>query len=98
MSKFAKIENNVVSNIVVIPDEFDESSSEYLASIGLLGVWIKSPTMTGSEAAVGLVYNSENNMFLSQKPAGDYILDSTGNWILSTTNLDEMPLPPSPPL
>lgn len=94
MSKFAKIENNIVSNVIVIPDEFDNMASEYLASIGHLGQWVPTPTENGSEAAIGSSYHPESKMFIAPQPSSLHILVGS-NWIIPEEYFDN-DAPPAP--
>jgi hypothetical protein len=72
MAHAALIENNIVKNIIVVPDEAldenesDKSLQEYLHSHGILGSWIRysiNGNIRGCAPAIGYVYDSENDIF-----------------------------------
>jgi hypothetical protein len=73
MAHFAKIENNIVTNIVVIDNQYEEDGEAYLNSIGLDGTWIQTSynkNIRGKFAGLGDVYNSQKDRF---EPARPYV-------------------------
>jgi hypothetical protein len=42
MAHFAKIENGIVSEVVVVDDENEGNGEEFLNSLGLSGKWIQT--------------------------------------------------------
>lgn len=96
MAHYARIdENNIVTDVVVVSNEFDDTGADYLSSIGLDGTWIKTSYNTqggqhlsGGEplrmnfAGVGYTYNPELDAFIPPRPNEDHVLDlETCTWI-----------------
>jgi hypothetical protein len=100
MAHFAKIdENNIVVNILKIPDEEEYRGEEYLNAIGFEGRWIQTSYNTyanehifgdtplrANYARIGGVYDEEYDVFYSKKPNDQVILNTT-------TFLWEYPIP-----
>jgi hypothetical protein len=90
MAHFAKIENNIVINTIVIDDAdclggvFPESESvgqQYIASLGLDGEWLQ----TGDEIRkqygyVGCAYDPDADVFIALKPFDSWVLDENHDW------------------
>ena len=62
MSNFARIENGVVTDIIVLPNSHDETAAAYLASLGIEGTFVLA---TG--ASIGYTYDAEKDEFKPQK-------------------------------
>lgn len=68
MAHFAKIENGIVTNVVVVDNAHEEDGQEYLNSLGLDGTWIQTSyngNIRGKYAAIGDSYDSESDEFVS---------------------------------
>lgn len=77
MAHFAKIENGIVTNVIVINNEDiltkDGKESEiigkkFIKSIGLEGTWVQTSyngNFRGKYAGIGDTYDSENDVFVS---------------------------------
>jgi len=77
MAHFAKVENNIVREIIVIgnPDcgggNFPESESvgqAFIASLGLEGEWLQtsySGSFRGAYAGIGMIYDAELDEFIT---------------------------------
>ena len=70
MSTYAKIENGVVSNIIVCEDS--------VVSI-LEGPYIKESESTGSPC-IGEPYNQEADKFIGKKPHSSWVLNNDFVW------------------
>lgn len=85
MAHFAKIENGIVTQVIVVNNEtlgdleFPESESigqEFIASIGLDGEWLQTSyngNFRGTYAGVGFTYDAELDEFVGsvvESPAG----------------------------
>ena len=86
MAHFAQIdENNIVLQVLVVPDEQQQRGHEYLSSdLGLGGTWVQT-SYNGSIrkmfAGVGYTYNQELDIFLPPKPFQSWVLNETlGQW------------------
>ena len=76
MAHFAKIENDTVTNVIVISNndcgggEFPESEvigQAFIASLGLTGFWLQTSyhaNFRGCYASVGWTYDAINNVFV----------------------------------
>jgi hypothetical protein len=96
MAHFAEIDtNNIVKQVVVIPDEQEDRGQEYLANdLDLGGVWIKTSYNTfggihlkGGEplrknyAGIGFTYDTELDAFYEPQPFISWILnEETCQW------------------
>lgn len=66
MAHFAKIENGIVTNVVVVDDINESNGQEFLNSIGLRGIWIQTSynnNIRKKFAGIGDVYNEELDRF-----------------------------------
>lgn len=86
MAHFAQIdENNIVQQILVVPDEQQHRGQEYLSNeLGLGGNWVQT-SYNGSVrkmfAGVGYSYNSNLDIFLPPKPFNSWVLNEVkGEW------------------
>lgn len=86
MAHFAQIDNNnVVQQILVVPDEQQHRGNDYLSiDLGLSGTWIQT-SYNGSIrkmfAGIGYTYNQELDIFLPPKPFPSWVLNSEkGEW------------------
>ena len=71
MAHFAKIENNIVTNVVVVANEHEEYGQEYLNSLGLEGTWVQTSynaNFRKKYAGIGDTYNSQLDRFEPKKP------------------------------
>jgi hypothetical protein len=91
MAHFAKIENGIVTQVVVVDNQYEENGQEYLNSIGLEGTWLKTSfntyggkhSMGGvplrkNYAGIGFTYDEQRDAFISPKPTDlerAYVLD-----------------------
>jgi hypothetical protein len=93
MAHFAKIENEIVTNVIVVNNEvfdnldFPESEKpgqEFIASLGLDGVW-KQTSYNGSfrfnYAGPGYNYDEIRDAFIPSKPFESWLLnEDTCQW------------------
>jgi hypothetical protein len=91
MAHFAKIdENNIVVNILKVPDEEEHRGEVYLNAIGFEGRWIQTSYNTfanehrfgdtplrANYAVIGGIYNEEYDVFHTQRPNDQVILNTT---------------------
>jgi hypothetical protein len=63
MSNFAKIENGVVTDIIVLPNSADENASQYLTGLGIEGTFV----MAAAETSIGDTYDAEKDEFKPRK-------------------------------
>lgn len=78
MAHFAKIENDIVTNVIVVDNAYEEDGQAYLNSIGLNGTWIQTSynaNFRGKFAGIGDIYDAENDIFTS--PSLEVIEENT---------------------
>jgi len=86
MGHFAQIdENNVVLQVLVVPDEQQHRGHEYMANDLMLGGrWVQTSynaNVRGMFAGVGYIYNEDLNIFLPPKPYESWVLNEVkGEW------------------
>ena len=68
MAHFAKIENGIVTQVVVVPNEVETFGNEYLNDLGLVGEWVQTSyngNVRGKFAGVGDLYDAKKDEFVS---------------------------------
>lgn len=68
MAHFAKIEDGLVTQVVVVDNEHEANGEEYLNSLGLEGTWVQTSynaNFRGKYAGIGDTYDAENDEFVS---------------------------------
>ena len=70
MKYFAKIENNIVTNIVVSDYQIDGSYIEYK----------KDGSLRKNEPIIGSTYNPDKDIFILPKPYDSWVLNENDNW------------------
>jgi hypothetical protein len=72
MAHAARIEDGIVREVIVVPDNLDATESDaaiqaFCNGIGLQGTWIRTSyngNMRGTYAGIGFTYDSENDVFV----------------------------------
>jgi hypothetical protein len=84
MAHFAKIEEGIVTQVVVVSDEREQDGEAYLNSLGLEGAWIQTSyngTIRKNFAGIGYSYNEDFDAFIPPKPYPSWTLDEdTCRW------------------
>lgn len=85
MSHFAQIdENNIVINVVVVPNDEEHRGQEFLSNdLGLGGRWIQTSynnNIRNVYAGIGFTYDETRDIFISPKPFPSWVLDTEGYW------------------
>ena len=99
MSHFAKIENNIVTNVIVAEQEFIDTQS---------GTWVQTSYNTignvhygqdgnpdggvalrANYAGIGYTYDAENDVFYAPKPYASWTLADTWQWVCPLTYPDD---------
>lgn len=87
MAHFAKIENNIVIDVLVVPDEHEHEGQQYLNSLGLEGTWIQTSyngNIRKNYAGIGYTYDKDIDAFIPPKPeAKCYLDEETCQWIVT---------------
>ena len=87
MSHFAKVENNLVTQVIVAEPDFIATGA-----LGDPAAWVQTSYNTignqhpegrplrGNYAGIGYTYDAENDVFIAPKPADDATLNTT-TWL-----------------
>ena len=87
MANFAEIDaNNLVTRVVVVPNDQADNGQDYLANvIGLGGTWIQTSyngTIRYNFAGIGYTYDPVADAFIEPQPYPSWTLDtSTYRWV-----------------
>lgn len=68
MAHFAKVENGIVTQVLVVGNEHEANGEEYLNSIGIEGTWIQTSynnNFRGVFAGIGYSYDEVNDEFVA---------------------------------
>ena len=68
MAHFAKIENGIVTTVLVVDNQHESYGQEYLNGLGLSGTWIQTSyngNFRGKFAGIGDIYDEVNDIFIS---------------------------------
>lgn len=80
MAHYAKIENNIVTGVLVVPDEHEHDGEAYLHGLGLDGRWVQTSYRThGNQhpdgtplrynyAGIGFTYDEQRDAFIAPEP------------------------------
>lgn len=82
MAHFARIENGIVTNVVVVDNEHEQQGEAYLNSLGLDGTWIQTSYNSNFRkkfAAIGDTYDEVEDVFKPAQPELTYVWDE-GHW------------------
>lgn len=85
MAHFAQIDdNNIVTNVIVVPDDQEHRGPEFCADdLGLGPVWIQTSynnNIRKQFAFIGSVYDSTFDEFLDPQPYPSWALDENHDW------------------
>jgi hypothetical protein len=91
MSHFAKIENNIVTEILVVHNELEHRGAAN--DLGLGGTWIQTSynnNIRKQYAGVGFSYDSVADVFIAPQPYPSWALDNDFNWQAPTPRPEGM--------
>jgi len=84
MAHFAKIEDNLVTQVLVVPDNAEDRGQDYLANdLGLGGTWIQTSynaRIRKNYAGIGFTYDPVNDWFVAPQPYPSWSLDENAQW------------------
>lgn len=84
MAHFAKIQDGVVTRVLVVPDDQEARGADFLTQdLGLGGTWVQTSytgSIRGRFAGVGFTYDAEADVFVAPQPFPSWTLDATGEW------------------
>lgn len=78
MAHFAKIENGLVTQVVVVDNEHESNGEAFLNALGLEGTWIQTSynaNFRGKFAGIGDSYDSKNDVFVA--PVIEQVIEET---------------------
>lgn len=78
MAHFAKIEDGIVTNVLVVDNEHEANGEAYLNSLGIEGTWVQTSynaTIRGKFAAIGDAYHEDEDVFKPVKPYSTWTWD-----------------------
>ena len=89
MAHFARVENDIVTQVLVVPDSQENRGNDYLSlDLGLGGSWYKTSynTIGGvhisggtpyrkNYAGIGYTFDSNRQAFIAPKPFASWVLD-----------------------
>lgn len=87
MAHFAEIDSdNIVTRVLVVPDEEEQRGQEFLAEdLGLGGTWVQTSyngNIRGNYAGVGMTYYPDADLFMPPKPHPEAVIDPvTAAWV-----------------
>ena len=86
MAHFAKIENNIVTAVVVVDNEHEADGEAFLNSLGLDGKWVQTSYNANfgkKFATIGDTYDGRAKTFKPAKPADNATWDADSwGWII----------------
>ena len=86
MAHFAEIDgDNLVTRVLVVPDEQENRGNDYLATdLGLGGTWVQTSynaRIRKNYAGIGYTFDSGRDAFIPPKPFASWVLnEETCNW------------------
>lgn len=94
MAYFAKIENNIVTSVLAVPDAEEHRGQDFLAEdLGLGGVWIQTSyngRIRKQYAGIGFTYDSTADVFITPQPFPSWTLDDNFDWQAPVSRPDEI--------
>lgn len=84
MAHFAKIENDIVTQVIVIDNQFEEQGQRWINEVlGLEGEWIQTSynhNFRGNYAGIGYSYNRDEDVFIPIQPYPSWVLNEQWRW------------------
>ena len=84
MAHFAKIENNIVTEVLVVADELEHRGEDFLANdLGLGGAWVQTSynnNFRKQYAGIGFTYDANADVFVAPQPFPSWSLDVNHDW------------------
>jgi hypothetical protein len=87
MSHFAKLDNNIVENVVVAEQDFINSGI-----VGDAFLWVQTSyngSFRGKYASIGDTWDKVNEVFISPKPYPSWTLNASHDWQPPTAYPDD---------
>jgi len=92
MAHFARIENNLVTEVLVVHNDLEHRGADFLANdLGLGGTWIQTSyngNIRKNYAGIGFTYDEERDAFIAPKPENAIGFDEENcRWIVPKESL-----------
>jgi hypothetical protein len=93
MAHFAKIENGIVTNVLVVDNAHEADGQAYLNSLGIEGTWLQTSynaNIRRKFAGIGDTYNSVSDRFEPTQPYDSWVWnESEYRWDAPTAMPDD---------
>ena len=94
MAHFARVENNLVIEVLVVANDLEDRGADFLANdLGLGGTWIQTSynnNFRKQYAGIGYTYDAVNDVFIRPQPYPSWALDDDFNWQAPTPRPEGM--------
>lgn len=84
MAHFAKIENNLVTQVLVVHNNLEHRGADFLSNdLGLGGTWIQTSYNNNFRkqfAGIAYTYDAVNDVFIAPQPYPSWSLDKNFDW------------------
>lgn len=84
MAHFARIENNLVTEVLVVDNSLEHRGADFLANdLGLGGTWIQTSyngNFRKRFAGINFIYDEVNDVFIEPQPFPSWSLDENYDW------------------
>lgn len=84
MAHFARIENSLVTEVLVVSNDLEHRGADFLANdLGLGGTWIQTSynnNFRKQYAGIGYTYDAVNDVFIAPQPFASWSLDENFDW------------------
>ena len=84
MAHFARIENNLVTEVLVVANDLEHRGADFLANdLGLGGTWLQTSYNNNFRkqfAGIGFTYDAVNDVFIAPQPFASWSLDENFDW------------------
>ncbi len=93
MAHFARIENSLVTEVLVVSNDLEHRGADFLANdLGLGGTWIQTSynnNFRKQYAGIGYTYDAVNDVFIAPQPYPSWSLDRNFDWQPPTPRPEE---------
>jgi hypothetical protein len=93
MAHFARIENNLVAEVLVVHNDLEHRGADFLANdLGLGGTWVQTSynnNFRKQYASVGYTYDPIADVFVAPQPYPSWSLDANHDWQPPTPKPEE---------
>lgn len=84
MAHFARIENSIVKEVLVVHNDLEHRGADFLANdLSLGGTWVQTSYNNNFRkqfAGIGYTYDAINDVFIAPQPFASWSLDQNFDW------------------